>query len=163
MNDCEVVRPYTSGATLLYEGASTTLRPHQPSPISLAGSYSPVPLPSAGVSPKQDLNSPPAQMIFKMEDSPAPIMHGLSVSRDSSEAPKKSVAKGAVATKDEPYAKLIERALRSRPDYSMQLQEIYQWFLENTDKARTFQSQTIKESKGWQNSIRHNLSMNAVS
>jgi hypothetical protein len=48
------------------------------------------------------------------------------------------------------------RAFMSRPDYSMTLQDIYQWFRENTDKAKS-------ESKGWQNSIRHNLSMNAVS
>jgi hypothetical protein len=57
---------------------------------------------------------------------------------------------------EEPYAQLIYRAFMSRPDYSMTLQEIYQWFRENTDKAKS-------ESKGWQNSIRHNLSMNAVS
>ena len=57
---------------------------------------------------------------------------------------------------DEPYAKLIYRAFMSRPDYSMTLQQIYQWFRENSSKALT-------ETGGWQNSIRHNLSMNAVS
>ncbi|KAK7403896.1 hypothetical protein QQX98_010352 [Neonectria punicea] len=54
---------------------------------------------------------------------------------------------------EEPYAQLICRAFRSRPDHTMTLQEIYQWFRENTDKAKS-------QSKGWQNSIRHNLSMN---
>jgi len=56
---------------------------------------------------------------------------------------------------DEPYAKLIYRALMSAPDHSMVLQEIYQWFRENTAKGSS-------DTKGWMNSIRHNLSMNAV-
>jgi hypothetical protein len=57
---------------------------------------------------------------------------------------------------DEPYAKLIYRALTSRPDHAMVLQDIYQWFRENTTKGGS-------DTKGWMNSIRHNLSMNAVS
>ena len=57
---------------------------------------------------------------------------------------------------DEPYAKLIYRALMSARNNSMVLQEIYQWFRENTEKGRS-------DTKGWMNSIRHNLSMNAVS
>ncbi|KAH0489186.1 hypothetical protein TgHK011_009627 [Trichoderma gracile] len=56
---------------------------------------------------------------------------------------------------DEPYAKLIYRALMSRPDYTMTLQELYQWFRDNTTKAKN-------EKGGWQNSIRHNLSMNGA-
>ena len=55
----------------------------------------------------------------------------------------------------EPYAKLIYRALMSKPDHSMVLQEIYQWFRDNTAKGSS-------DTKGWMNSIRHNLSMNAV-
>jgi hypothetical protein len=57
---------------------------------------------------------------------------------------------------DEPYAKLIYRALLAAPNHSMVLQEIYQWFIDHTDKANS-------TSSGWRNSIRHNLSMNAVS
>ncbi|KAH6657061.1 hypothetical protein BKA67DRAFT_178763 [Truncatella angustata] len=56
---------------------------------------------------------------------------------------------------DEPYAQLIYKAFMSREDHAMTLQEIYQWFRENTDKANS-------ENKGWQNSIRHNLSMNGA-
>ncbi|KAI1641355.1 hypothetical protein F4809DRAFT_5774 [Biscogniauxia mediterranea] len=56
---------------------------------------------------------------------------------------------------EEPYAQLIYRAFMSRDRHAMTLQEIYQWFRDNTDKAKS-------ESKGWQNSIRHNLSMNAA-
>ncbi|CZS95525.1 uncharacterized protein RCO7_05691 [Rhynchosporium graminicola] len=55
----------------------------------------------------------------------------------------------------EPYAKLIYRALMSAPNRSMVLQEIYQWFRENTHKGSS-------NTKGWMNSIRHNLSMNAA-
>lgn len=56
----------------------------------------------------------------------------------------------------EPYAQLIYRALKSVPSHRMVLKEIYEWFERNTDKARN------NPSKGWQNSIRHNLSMNGV-
>lgn len=57
---------------------------------------------------------------------------------------------------EEPYAQLIYRAFMStKPKYAMTLQDIYQWFRENTDKAK-------RDGKGWQNSIRHNLSMNQV-
>ncbi|EHK19100.1 uncharacterized protein TRIVIDRAFT_224971 [Trichoderma virens Gv29-8] len=62
---------------------------------------------------------------------------------------------GSDEKNDEPYAKLIYKALMSRPDYTMTLQELYQWFRDNTNKAKN-------EKGGWQNSIRHNLSMNAA-
>lgn len=61
----------------------------------------------------------------------------------------------ANGTTETPYAQLIYQALLSRPRHAMRLQEIYQWFLENTNKGQD-------GTKGWQNSIRHNLSMNGV-
>ncbi|KAK0657856.1 hypothetical protein B0T16DRAFT_453278 [Cercophora newfieldiana] len=54
---------------------------------------------------------------------------------------------------EEPYAQLIYRAFMSTPRHAMTLQDLYQWFRENTDKGKD-------DNKGWQNSIRHNLSMN---
>jgi len=57
---------------------------------------------------------------------------------------------------EEPYAQLIYRAFMSTPRRAMTLQDLYQWFRENTDKGKS-------DTKGWQNSIRHNLSMNMVS
>ena len=57
----------------------------------------------------------------------------------------------------EPYATLIYRALMSAPGHKMVLKEIYEWFERHTEKAKD------PTSKGWQNSIRHNLSMNGVS
>lgn len=58
--------------------------------------------------------------------------------------------------KEQPYAQLIYRALMGAPGHTMVLRDIYNWFRRNTDKA------TDKETKGWQNSIRHNLSMNGA-
>jgi hypothetical protein len=63
---------------------------------------------------------------------------------------------GDASPAETPYAQLIYRALMSREDRCMSLQEIYQWFREHTNK-------TDGRGKGWQNSIRHNLSMNQVS
>ncbi|KAF2812889.1 uncharacterized protein BDZ99DRAFT_381656 [Mytilinidion resinicola] len=58
--------------------------------------------------------------------------------------------------KEQPYAQLIYRALMEQEGHTMVLRDIYNWFKRNTDKA------TDKETKGWQNSIRHNLSMNGA-
>ena len=57
---------------------------------------------------------------------------------------------------DKPYARLIWEALMQAPGHRMMLREIYAWFQSNTNKARE------SGSNGWQNSIRHNLSMNQV-
>jgi hypothetical protein len=57
---------------------------------------------------------------------------------------------------EKPYAQLIYQALLTRPDHSMQLQDIYDWIQHSTDKVRE------KSGQGWRNSIRHNLSMNKV-
>lgn len=58
--------------------------------------------------------------------------------------------------KAEPYAKSLFRCLRDAPGHTMVLRDIYDWFKANTEKARD------PGSTGWQNSIRHNLSMNKV-
>ena len=55
-----------------------------------------------------------------------------------------------------PYATLIFYALLDAPEHRMVLKDIYEWFERNTDKARD------PNNRGWQNSIRHNLSMNGV-
>ena len=59
--------------------------------------------------------------------------------------------------KDEPpYAKLIYDALMHAPEHQLVLRDIYAWVRENTTKAKD------PAFKGWQNSVRHNLSMNGV-
>jgi Forkhead domain len=85
----------------------------------------------------------------------------LALSSKASEYGDDEGAEGSQSTleeriSDEPYAKLIYRALLGAQGHRMALQEIYQWFIENTDKSNSTTS-------GWRNSIRHNLSMNAVS
>lgn len=57
---------------------------------------------------------------------------------------------------DKPYARLIYEALMQAPGHRMMLREIYDWFRHNTSKAQD------NGTNGWQNSIRHNLSMNKV-
>ncbi|EPS30303.1 hypothetical protein PDE_05254 [Penicillium oxalicum 114-2] len=56
---------------------------------------------------------------------------------------------------DLPYSRLIWEALISAEDQMLPLQGIYEWFKLNTTKAQD------GTSRGWKNSIRHNLSMNA--
>ncbi|EGX95500.1 forkhead domain-containing protein [Cordyceps militaris CM01] len=51
-----------------------------------------------------------------------------------------------------PYSQLLYRAFMSSNTRKLSLRQIYQWFEDNTNKA--------VNNKGWQNSIRHNLSMN---
>jgi hypothetical protein len=71
--------------------------------------------------------------------------------------PSRKSSAEEVGNHDKPYAYLLYEALRSAKDHKMSLQEIYRWFEENTNKAND------PQSKGWQSSIRHNLSMNEVS
>ncbi|KIX08199.1 uncharacterized protein Z518_02855 [Rhinocladiella mackenziei CBS 650.93] len=58
------------------------------------------------------------------------------------------------ASNDKPYAVLIYEALMQAPGHRMLLRDIYEWFRLNTSKPHE------SGSNGWQNSIRHNLSMN---
>ena len=55
-----------------------------------------------------------------------------------------------------PYAKLIYDALMDAPGHRLVLRDIYAWITINTGKAKD------PNFKGWQNSVRHNLSMNGV-
>lgn len=91
-------------------------------------------------------------------NSPYPgLMRGLTPSNDSPRHPHEmSVNEDALIDKEQPYAQLIYQALLQADGHTMILRDIYDWFLKYTDKA------AASETKGWQNSIRHNLSMNGV-
>lgn len=67
-----------------------------------------------------------------------------------------SIEEDDEALDDKPYAILIYEALMQAPGHRMHLRDIYEWFRHNTSKAQD------PGSSGWQNSIRHNLSMNKV-
>jgi len=55
------------------------------------------------------------------------------------------------------YAQLLFTCLYEAYNYERSLKEIYRWMQEKAKKGRA------GESAGWMNSVRHNLSMNAVS
>ena len=56
-----------------------------------------------------------------------------------------------------PYNNLLYICLKQAKGRTMSLKDIYEWIKRHTEKA------TDPSEKGWQNSVRHNLSMNAVS
>lgn len=55
------------------------------------------------------------------------------------------------------YAQLLYRCLLEAPEHTMALKDVYKWVRQYSQKARD------SAGTGWQNSVRHNLSMNAVS
>ncbi|KAJ5891328.1 uncharacterized protein N7473_007556 [Penicillium subrubescens] len=103
-------------------------------PISISSSQSP--------SHSRDSGSmSPALTVPEVDTSSPRISLGDSSDQDQNGGP--------------PYSRLIWEALMSTEEKMLPLQGIYQWFEKNTNKGGN------EESKGWQNSIRHNLSMNA--
>lgn len=64
---------------------------------------------------------------------------------------------GGKAPVETPYNQLLFDCLVTAPNFEMTLQDIYRWFV------RTHPARFQLSEKGWQNSIRHNLSMNDVS
>lgn len=136
----------------------------------LPRNYSPATIPSSSAGPLSCISSPQENLLgtpvrMKTEQE---LPTGEAENRASPEVKGETQElKGAVgnAKAEEPYAKLLYRALMSAPGHAMTLQEIYQWFRENTDKDikkdRT-ERRPGKNAEGWQNSIRHNLSMNKV-
>lgn len=65
------------------------------------------------------------------------------------------ITNGEIA--DPCYAQLLFRCLREAPEHTMSLKDVYTWVRQYSQKARD------STGTGWQNSVRHNLSMNAVS
>ncbi|KAI0441951.1 hypothetical protein F4803DRAFT_551630 [Xylaria telfairii] len=109
--------------------------------------------PTASRSPEGSPGLPVHEEVVQMGDN---IAGFLQFNNGEMPAPGDKPEGIAKAKVEEPYAKLIQRALMSAKGNKMALQEIYNWFRENTDKANN------NGGKGWQNSIRHNLSMNAA-
>jgi hypothetical protein len=128
------------------------------------GAYQLAPLPqgdTAMEAPSSDFKDP----FIKLQDEYEMMYYDMDAMDDRSEYQSQYSAMtpstpydsdDGVIDKDQPYAQLIYKALYHAPNRTMVLREIYDWFRKNTDKGRS------PESKGWMNSIRHNLSMNGV-
>ncbi|WPH01674.1 Hypothetical protein R9X50_00452500 [Acrodontium crateriforme] len=54
------------------------------------------------------------------------------------------------------YAQLLYKCLKEAQDNTLSLRELYEWVSLHSQKAKD------PKSRGWQNSVRHNLSMNAA-
>ncbi|GAA5871872.1 hypothetical protein JCM3774_000712 [Rhodotorula dairenensis] len=73
--------------------------------------------------------------------------------RDTGPIPSTLAYQGTMNKPPYSYAALIGQALFSTPDLRMALADIYSWIMQKYPYFR-------KEDSGWQNSIRHNLSLN---
>lgn len=73
--------------------------------------------------------------------------------RDTAPASSVLLYQGKTTKPPYSYAALIGQALFSTPDLRMALSDVYTWIMEKYPYFR-------KEDSGWQNSIRHNLSLN---
>lgn len=103
-------------------------------------------------SPPISISSKQSSLASCASMSPTPTASGADYA-----SPRLSVGEGDPEQNGgQPYSRLIWEALMATEDKMLPLQGIYQWFEQNTDKGKN------EELKGWQNSIRHNLSMNAV-
>ncbi|KAI1314260.1 hypothetical protein F5Y03DRAFT_402484 [Xylaria venustula] len=106
--------------------------------------------------PIPEQQSPPSQLVEIKTEAESPVEENNTASQPAPETPIIQFLEDIIGPKDKlPYARYIWEALMSVVGHCMRLPEIYQWFRENTDKWSA-------TDKGWQNSIRHNLSMNAA-
>lgn len=121
--------------------------------------------PYEGIDLSQSPNHNLMQLDTEYEDYPRPISEDMTAYSTPYNSTRSSTPNEGspllprdegVFDKDRPYAQLIFDALKQAPNHTMILRDIYDWFRKNTDKALD------KDTKGWQNSIRHNLSMNGV-
>lgn len=115
--------------------------------------------------PQHSLYQTPYSKSISPGGSPSPITGGSSAQGmireslsfdDAAITPNQDIEEDSSNNCDKPYARLIWDALMQAPGHRMMLREIYTWFQIHTNKARD------SGSTGWQNSIRHNLSMNQV-
>ncbi|CAM1504416.1 Fc.00g020070.m01.CDS01 [Cosmosporella sp. VM-42] len=146
----QISTPFTSSFSQSFEGDQDGLQYNSP----LASQDYPAGTFSCTASPSEAPLGTPIFMASTKAESPLGGSEVLASPQGHPEARRANETVGGTKG-EEPYAQLIYQAFMSRPDHSLTLQEIYQWFRDNTDKTKS-------GTKGWQNSIRHNLSMNAA-
>lgn len=141
-SDLELSTPWTMQDTY-----SQYFGDHHEAPIAMSGA------PVLQCSPS--LVSPPFSTYQYYEDSDT--MSAWSTTPEIGHCqPVMAIEEEGVPFDDKPYAMLIYEALKQAPGHRMMLRDIYDWFRQNTTKVQE------SGSNGWQNSIRHNLSMNKV-
>lgn len=92
---------------------------------------------------KHDMSMPPAHCPPSIHDD---LFAGEDEDREASTDPA-----------DPCYAQLLYQCLKEAPGHTLSLRELYEWVQQHSQKAKD------PKNRGWQNSVRHNLSMNAVS
>lgn len=111
---------------------------------------------SVGNYPRYHFNQPWRSLSMHDQDFRHPVSPPSTSSEEEDDEDEGEEEQKA-STYDEPYAQLIYKVLMQAPGHRMVLQDIYSWFQRNTLKP------VGSTTGGWQNSIRHNLSMNRVS
>lgn len=142
-----------SGPSLLHSEPSSPYMAHLKQNYTLSSSYyTPSPVHSSPMISDTYFTSSPTD--------PSPVSSTCSFVAPSIDASEVVGAAASVANAkraDPCYAQLLWKCLYDAPDHQLSLREIYAWIAAHSPKA------SAEGHRGWMNSVRHNLSMNAVS
>lgn len=142
-----------SGPSLLHLEPSSPYMAHLNQSYTLSSNYyTPSPVQSSPMMSDTYFTSSPTD--------PSPVSSTCSFvtpSIEASEAAAAAVPAANAKRADPCYAQLLWKCLYEAPDHQLSLREIYAWIAAHSPKA------SAEGHRGWMNSVRHNLSMNAVS
>lgn len=144
--------PFTNASSSHTPGASPIRLSELVMPASHISTFTPSPMIVRGSYDDVDMGAITPDVVFAL-DAEDPSGNDRHDGDPNSDVPMAE----EIRTVDKPYNEWIFECLLSASNHEMALHDIYQWFIENTPKGQ------IKNQKGWQNSVRHNLSMNDVS